>query len=118
MKYEGFEIADGVYELPVGTLKVWSQGDGQWACIAYDHSALCRRCQNISDEPIMAALVSQTIDGILKMTDDPVKGWMFKVTPTGEEKVAEIMARSGRTTTDLEKMSKAELRVFLNGPTR
>jgi hypothetical protein len=36
--------------LPDGRpLHVWLSGTGMWACAAYDHGPMCRRCVRVAD---------------------------------------------------------------------
>lgn len=114
-RYTDFEIADGFYELSNGkTLKVWSQSDGQWACIAYDHGPFCRRCRHISEDESEASLVSHVIDGNMEMEDSP-DGWRFRVRALGEAEVIRILARDGYTADDLKGWDKAALGRYLRG---
>lgn len=61
----------------------WVQDRQEWACCAYDHGPLCRRCRPV-DETV-AALLDDVQKGRLQMWDRDRDGWQFQGRTNGEE---------------------------------
>jgi hypothetical protein len=69
------------------TLHRWRNRDGQeWACAAYDHGPLCRRCQPVDD--VMAALLDNVEMGRMEIVGtDGAGDFRFRVTDLGLQHV-------------------------------
>lgn len=70
------------------TLYLWEQDGVQWACCAYDHGPMCRRCQKV--EGTMASLIDNVLDGNMWIMDDPKGDFKFQVTPKGKAYAKEL----------------------------
>jgi hypothetical protein len=93
VRYDDFELADGTYPREPHPLVVWTQGDGQWACVAYDHGPFCRRCVHL--DGIEAACLVNVIEGTLAVEDHPDLGWRFHLTDSGKARVETAIRRGG-----------------------
>jgi hypothetical protein len=82
-----------VTELPNGkTLHRWTNPTGdEWACVAYDHGPMCRRCQPVT--PTFAALLSLVMDGDMEITDcDSAGEFQWRLTVEGDRRAAHLIA--------------------------
>jgi hypothetical protein len=95
VQYEDFELADGHYEFedPPRTLRIWSQSEGQWACVAYDHGPFCRRCQKL--DPTAAACLAVVLERHMDVFDDPTRGMVFQVNEAGKVRVETAIRLGG-----------------------
>lgn len=53
----------------------WMQDGVEWACCAYDHGPMCRRCRPVGDK---VDLLDNVESGWLLMWDDDLDGWRFE----------------------------------------
>lgn len=93
-------IEPGDYDLGEGqTLHVWIRRSdyvdpSMWACTAYDHGPLCRRCQEV-DGTTNACLLA-VIDGMMKIRQNPdTAEFEFSVTTAGEDRVRNLIRELG-----------------------
>lgn len=64
------------------TLYRWTDKQNQeWACCAYDHGPMCRRCQPVNDETMR--LLLDAVEDRLAEVRDTDEGFSFKLTDKG-----------------------------------
>lgn len=69
----------------------WTNRDGQeWACVAYDHGPMCRRCQ-IVDDTLAACLENVEMGNMEIVGADEDGQFKLRVTEQGEERVRELI---------------------------
>lgn len=52
----------------------WVQGGFEWACCAYDHGPMCRRCQPVG---MRSSILDAVQAGEVQMFDRDREGWEF-----------------------------------------
>lgn len=68
----------------------WEQHGQEWACCAYDHGPMCRRCQPVEDGTT-AECLNNVEQGYMEMFDADREGWQFRVTAQGERRLRELL---------------------------
>lgn len=99
-------MIDGKYEVPEGTLHIYSIRDDallpadekdddpvirRWACMAYDHGPLCRRCQSMDE--VLEAMLENVLDGRMIPRQRPDGQFEFKMTEAGNQAAGALIKR-------------------------
>lgn len=74
-------------------LHIWTDRDGfKWACCAYDHGSMCRRCRQVTGNPTLEALIENVLLGRLWIFDSAEQDdLIFKITPEGTKYVEQMV---------------------------
>lgn len=74
-------------------LYAWNDDAGQtWACCAYDHGPMCRRCHALDPkDDVIIGLLQNVYEGNLQIWDNDRKGWQFKMTAKGEKAAEHLL---------------------------
>lgn len=68
----------------------WTDREGrEWACSAYDHGPLCRRCQPVDE--VLAAMLTNTEKGYMTVHTEADGSFSFAMTAAGTQAAGDIL---------------------------